>query len=49
MSDTEIFKEIREENGEKMFQADLESLQHWSDTWLLKFHPNKYKVNVSRQ
>ena len=39
--DTKIFREIREENDEKMLQADLDSLQSWSDTWLLKFHPNK--------
>ena len=41
MSDTEIFKEIREENDEKMRQADLDRLQNWSDT---KFRPNKCKV-----
>ena len=27
-----------------MLQADLDSLQSLSDTWLLKFHPNKCKV-----
>jgi hypothetical protein len=42
--DTTIFREIREENDEKMLQADLDSLQSWSDTWLLKFHPHKCKV-----
>ena len=42
--DTKIFREIREENDEKMLQADLDSLQSWSDTWLLNFHPNKCKV-----
>ena len=42
--DTNIFREIREENDEKMLQADLDSLQNWSDTWPLKFHPNKCKV-----
>ena len=42
--DTKIFREIRDENDEKMLQADLDSLQNWSDTWLLKFHPNKCKV-----
>ena len=44
MSDTEIFKEIREENDEKMRQADLDRLQNWSDTWLIKLRPNKCKV-----
>ena len=42
--DTKNFREIREENDEKMLQTDLDSLQSWSDTWLLKFHPNKCKV-----
>lgn len=42
--DTKIFREIREEKDEKMLQADLDNLQSWSDTWLLKFHPNKCKV-----
>ena len=42
--DAKIFREIREENDEKMLQADLDSLQSWSDTWLLKFHRNKCKV-----
>ena len=42
--DTKIFREIQEENDEKMLQADLDSLQNLSDTWLLKFHPNKCKV-----
>jgi hypothetical protein len=42
--DTKIFREIREEKDEKMLQTDLDNLQTWSDTWLLKFHPNKCKV-----
>jgi hypothetical protein len=42
--DAKIFREIREENDEKMLQADLDSLQSWSDTWLLKFHSNQCKV-----
>ena len=25
-------------------QDDLDKLQHWPHTWLLKFHPNKCKV-----
>jgi hypothetical protein len=33
--DTNIFREIREEYDEKMLQTDLDSLQSWSDTWLL--------------
>lgn len=30
--DTKIFREIRDENDEKMLQTDLDSLQSWSDT-----------------
>jgi hypothetical protein len=26
------------------FSIFLDNLQSWSDTWLLKFHPNKCKV-----
>jgi hypothetical protein len=49
--DTKIFREIREEKDEKMLQANLDSLQSWSDTWLLKLEagqigpkPNRPKV-----
>jgi hypothetical protein len=45
--DAKNFREIREENDEQMLQADLDSLQSWSDTWLLKFHPNKCKVMLN--
>jgi hypothetical protein len=42
--DAKNFREIREENDEQMLQADLDSLQSWSDKWLLKFHRSKCKV-----
>jgi len=42
--DTKIFKEIKSSNDEGKLQNDLDELQKWSDTWLLKFHPNKCKV-----
>ena len=32
------------ENGMSTLQEDLNKLQIWSDTWLLKFHPDKCKV-----
>ena len=41
--DTNIFREIKTEDR-KYLQDDLDKLQQWSDTWLLKFHPNKCKV-----
>ena len=39
-----IYKEISCEDVVSGLQADLDQLQKWSDTWLLKFHSNKYKV-----
>ena len=33
-----IFREIKTEDR-KHLQDDLDKLQQWSDTWLLKFHP----------
>ena len=41
--DTKIFREIKTEDR-KYLQDDLDKLQQWSDTWLLKFHQNKCKV-----
>ena len=42
--DTKIFREINVQPDVEMLQKDLDELQKWSDTWLLKFHPNKCKV-----
>ncbi len=42
--DTKIYKEIRGHNDRACMQKDLDSLQQWSDKWLLKFHPNKCKA-----
>ena len=39
-----IFREIKSPNDEEKLQNDLDELQKWTDTWLLKFHPNKCKV-----
>ena len=41
--DTKIFKIIENENDPKILQRDLDSLRKWSDTWLLRFHPQKCK------
>ena len=42
--DTNIFREIKTEEDRTHLQDDLDKLQQWSDTWLLKFHPIKCKV-----
>ncbi len=42
--DTKIFSHIINQSDVSVLQNDLDSLQKWSDTWLLKFHPNKCKV-----
>ena len=42
--DTKLCKEIKREEDSEKLQKDLDSLQKWSDTWLLKFHSNKCKV-----
>ena len=50
--DTKIYSEINKAGAKGLLQKDLDSLQKWSDTWLLKFHPNKCKVvtvNISRK
>ena len=41
--DTKMYCKITE-NGMSTLQEDLNKLQIWSDTWLLKFHPDKCKV-----
>ena len=41
--DTKMYCKINE-NGMSTLQEDLNKLQIWSDTWLLKFHPDKCKV-----
>ena len=42
--DNKILREIKSPNDEEKLQNDLDELQKWSDTWLLKFHSNKCKV-----
>ena len=42
--DTKIYRRIKSEVDEAVFQKDIDSLQDWSDTWLLRFHPDKCKT-----
>ena len=41
--DTKIFNLVRDQNDRDTLQRDLEKLTEWSETWLLKFHPDKCK------
>jgi len=42
--DTKLYARTDIEGGAQDLQADLDSLQEWSDKWLLKFHPGKCSV-----
>ena len=42
--DTKIYTSSDLEEGTKALQKDLDSLQLWSDNWLLRFHPEKCQV-----
>jgi len=42
--DAKIWSKIITENDSESLQEDLNKLITWSQTWLLKFHPEKCKV-----
>ena len=41
--DTNVFREIKDDSDASFTQSDLNELFKWSETWLLKFHPDKCK------
>ena len=41
--DTKIFKIIKSSDDSTILKEDLTKLEEWSDTWLLRFHPDKWK------
>ena len=41
--DTKIFNIISDKKDSMVLQKDLDTMSTWSDTWLLKFHPEKCK------
>ena len=41
--DTKIFSIISKPEDKQQLQNDLDVLSKWSDTWLLRFHPDKCK------
>ena len=42
--DTKFFREIKDENDVGAIRSNLNELFNWSETWLLKFHPDKCKM-----
>ena len=47
--DAKIYEEIKNEDDNKKLQDDLGKLDKWSQKWLLKFHPDKYKwLSISK-
>jgi len=42
--DAKIWRKIITDNDSESLQEDLNKLITWSQTWLLKFHPEKCKV-----
>ena len=42
--DTKLFRQISDIKSALELQEDLNKLQEWSSTWLLKFHSDKCKV-----
>ena len=42
--DTKIFKHIMSREDALSLQADIDELEKWSNTWLLKFNPDKCHV-----
>jgi hypothetical protein len=48
--DTKIFKIIKSSDDSTILQDDLTKLEEWSDTWLLRFHPDKCKhMHIGKQ
>ena len=39
--DAKFFREVSDEKDATIIQEDLETLDKWSNKWLLKFHPDK--------
>ena len=39
--DTKVFRHIKSTEDEEILQNDIDNLLRWSNTWLLRFHPDK--------
>ena len=42
--DTKLFSQIDNANDCQLVQQDIDTLENWSEKWLLSFHPQKCKV-----
>ena len=42
--DTKVFREITSKDDVLALQSEIDSLQHWSNKWMLQFHPDKCHV-----
>ncbi|XP_072043470.1 uncharacterized protein [Amphiura filiformis] len=42
--DCALYKQIKSARDATLLQEDLDALQRWESTWLMKFHPSKCKV-----
>ena len=42
--DTKIYRAITSKEDAQSLQSDLNTLEEWSDEWLLRFHPDKCHV-----
>ena len=48
--DTKIFNNMRSINDKETLPGDLDKMSQWSDTWFLRFHPDKCKhMNIGRK
>ena len=48
--DTKVFRKISSQTDRIQLQKDIDNLSDWSDTWLLKFHPDKcVAMNISNK
>ena len=42
--DTKIFRQILSQEDAQALQSDIDALEEWSNTWLLRFNPKKCHV-----
>ena len=39
--DTKVFRQVKCPNDKQILQSDVDNMLKWSNTWMLKFHPDK--------